>query len=154
MILYDSNDVCRFDVGLMKQSFRGEEYDHIQSVFYSTKGEPATVLRGGSIEMSMELGGDTLESSLTPGSVSFTSDNDDEGDHRYVSVSTGLSRGPQILMVGKETSIELLDEPGRCLAVLGSTTLTTTRTGATENLTPGSLVLFDRNGKVLEKFPR
>jgi hypothetical protein len=48
----------------------------------------------------------------------------------------------------------LLDEKEKLRAVLGSTTLETVRTGATETTAPSSLTLFDKDGKVIWQVPR
>lgn len=51
------------------------------------------------------------------------------------------------------TYISLSDENGIDRAVLGATSLTTTRTGTVEKRAPSSLILFDKDGKVLWKAP-
>lgn len=51
------------------------------------------------------------------------------------------------------TALELSDERARTRAVLGTTDLVTTRTGAETKTAVSSLVLFDKDGKVLWKTP-
>ncbi len=50
-------------------------------------------------------------------------------------------------------SLELYDKDGNKRAVLGSTSLETTRTGTVTKTAESSLVLFDKKGKVLWKAP-
>ena len=51
-------------------------------------------------------------------------------------------------------SLNLYDNDGKLRAALGSTDLQTTRTGETHQRQPSSLVLFDKDGKVLWSAPR
>lgn len=51
------------------------------------------------------------------------------------------------------TALGFCDKGGKTRAVLGSTKLETTRTGATETTAPSFLVLFDKEGKVIFKAP-
>ena len=50
-------------------------------------------------------------------------------------------------------SVSLTDYQGVTRAVLGVTSLETSATGATESLAPSSLVLFDREGKLIFRAP-
>ena len=47
----------------------------------------------------------------------------------------------------------VFDKPGKLRAVLGSKAPETTRTGATETVAPSSLMLFDKEGKVIFRAP-
>jgi len=50
-------------------------------------------------------------------------------------------------------SVELFDEAGKSRAVLGVTKLKSIRSGSTEVRAPSSLVLFDKEGKVVWEAP-
>jgi hypothetical protein len=50
-------------------------------------------------------------------------------------------------------SVQLFDESGKHRATLGSESLVTTRTGSIEKRAPSSLVLFDKEGKVMWSAP-
>lgn len=74
--------------------------------------------------------------------------------------SSSLSLGPKIpggisLDVQKDgsPSLTLSDSTGRARAVLGEVELVTERTGKTDKLPPSSLVLFDKDGKVIWRAP-
>jgi hypothetical protein len=88
---------------------------------------------------------------------------DDGGDQR---VQFALSKDgePSLSLWGKgektykgaflnENGLVLTDENRKARAVLGSTSLETIRTGATETTAPGSLTLFDKNGRVIWQVP-
>jgi hypothetical protein len=49
--------------------------------------------------------------------------------------------------------LELLDKDGNLRAVLGSTSIVTVRTGLVDQRPESSLVLFDKNWKILWKAP-
>jgi hypothetical protein len=49
--------------------------------------------------------------------------------------------------------LSLSDKEGHLRAVLGPTSLETVKTGATEETAPGSLTLFDKEGKVIWQAP-
>ncbi len=67
-----------------------------------------------------------------------------ENDQWYYASLSLKANGP---------SLELRDQTGKPRAVLGSTELEVTRTGATEKQPPSSLVLFDKDGKVIWQAP-
>lgn len=54
----------------------------------------------------------------------------------------------------KEDGLTLWDEHGKARATLGTTSLENTHTGSTETTAPGSLTLFDKNGRVIWQVPR
>ena len=64
---------------------------------------------------------------------------------RRVSVEVGEDGG---------SSVVVRDGDGRARARLGVSDLGTTKAGATEKTAPSSLVLFDKDGKVLERLPK
>ncbi len=64
----------------------------------------------------------------------------------------GKHRATLGLVEGKPT-LELWDEAGQSRAVLGCTDLETTTTGVVTKLPESSLVLFDKDGKVIHRVP-
>ncbi|MFQ5918328.1 MAG: hypothetical protein ACE5I0_11010 [Candidatus Binatia bacterium] len=62
----------------------------------------------------------------------------------YIELIADTSRG---------SSLNLMDQKGKTRAVLGSTSLETTRTGTVTKKAEPSLVLFDKEGKVLWSAP-
>ena len=65
----------------------------------------------------------------------------------------GKSRIGLFVLPDGSPSLSLHDKSGRSRAVLGSTDLETTRTGGVEKRPESSLVLFDKEGKVLRSLP-
>lgn len=70
----------------------------------------------------------------------------------------GLLKGRNLLRVevgeDETPSVRLMDAAGTLRAVLGCVTLTDSRTGGETTLAPSALVLFDKEGKVIERLPR
>lgn len=90
--------------------------------------------------------------------------NNKSGEQR-LQLGLTASGDPVLSMYGKGTKayggtylrddgITLADEQGKVRSVFGKTTLETERTGATETTAPGSLTLFDKNGRVIWQVPR
>ena len=65
----------------------------------------------------------------------------------------GTGRAGLSLFPDGSPSITLHDEKGKVRAALGTTSLEATRTGAMEKRAESSLVLFDKDGKVLGEAP-
>lgn len=61
--------------------------------------------------------------------------------------------GGAVIAQGNGPSIGLIDGEQRVRAIFGSTQLVTERTGTAQNLAPSSLVLFDREGRIVTKLP-
>ena len=53
----------------------------------------------------------------------------------------------------RDDGLTLADDQGKTRAALGKTSLETVRTGATETTAAGSLVLLDKNGRVIWQMP-
>jgi hypothetical protein len=118
--------------------------------------------KGASFALSDSTGRNRVQSLVTP---------DNQGTQITLSDSAGTSRArlsegngfsPSLTLhdsAGKlrasltPEGLTLFDEAGRTRAVLGETDLEVTTTGTVEHRQSSSLVLFDRNGKVLWKSP-
>jgi hypothetical protein len=71
-----------------------------------------------------------------------------------VEINTGLgSAGPRLKLSGASPTLVLADERGRDRAVLGDTSVQALTTRAIEWRPASSLVLFDKDGKVIWKAP-
>ena len=68
-------------------------------------------------------------------------------------VLMGQATGSKVAKVVEAERFVVRDASGNTRAVLGSTVLETTQTGAVEKRPPSSLVLFDKNGKVIWSAP-
>ncbi len=68
-------------------------------------------------------------------------------------VLMGQATGAKVPKVIEAERFVVRDASGNTRAVLGSTVLETTQTGAVEKRPPSSLVLFDKDGKVTWSAP-
>jgi hypothetical protein len=63
------------------------------------------------------------------------------------------SRATLFVGANGEPTLSLADKSGMPRAILGSISLETTKTGTVQNRPPSSLVLFDKDGKVIQALP-
>ena len=72
----------------------------------------------------------------------------------WLSDADGKTRAHLGMDADGSSYIEICDKDGKTRAALGVTNLEVTKTGATEKTAPSSLVLFDRDGKVIWSAPK
>jgi len=163
-VVVDDDGIERIKMGVSFGILGGEEIKTVPYLIFLSSdfrilASIETYHRGGVFELRDGSGGGIIINihAATRGPVMRLSD----GKGRRAEFLFA-NNGPFLRLTGKQTKMEvnnsasslnLYDKDGNKRAVLGSTSLETTRTGTVTKTAESSLVLFDKKGKVIWKAP-
>jgi hypothetical protein len=122
----------------------------------SDEGADATLFGPGKSRMDLMTKGEDYSPSLTMDDAAGKTRVDLSMVHGdpSLNLSDKQEKGRASLEVFEDVpSLELFDKEGKTRATLGSASLETIKTGATEQTAESSLVLFDKEGKVIFQVP-